>query len=221
MSHLPNVVVFGEAGAGKGSVINMLGDGENAPVSSGASGPQARSTPYLRTIYGTAFRVFDTTGLDSISEGGGSETDPVDQLCKLVRGMPITLLVYVFRAAPFFDTEKQHYDAIVKRFQSANVRVVIVVTGLENEVPTMDQWWSKNEQGFKQYQMDFAGHACITAFKGRKEQFLGEYEDSKKRVQDLVYQFRNSTPFVIPWNALPGLFFRVRNVFEKFFARKG
>jgi len=43
------------------------------------------------------------------------------------------------------------------------VPIVLVVTGLENQEPEMEQWWKNNELSISDLGMTFAGHACITA----------------------------------------------------------
>ena len=73
---VPNVVVFGEAGAGKTSVVK----GDNtAAVSSKAKGGTLSNTLYVKHISGSHFHLFDTAGLN---EGtGGTVSEPQSKGC--------------------------------------------------------------------------------------------------------------------------------------------
>jgi len=70
------------------------------------------------------------------------------------------------------------------------IPIVVVVTGLEDEEPEMESWWSKNQHSFAKYGMVFDGHACVTTAKGKKTakgyRKQEEYDKSKTVIEALI-----------------------------------
>ncbi|KAG1831901.1 hypothetical protein DFJ58DRAFT_243829 [Suillus subalutaceus] len=58
-----------------------------------------------------------------------------------------------------------------------SVPIVLVVTGLEDQEPEMEEWWRNNEKSISDLGMNFAGHACITAVTVHE----GDTEELKQR----------------------------------------
>jgi len=160
-----NVIVFGETGSGKSSLINMVVGTNVAETSSKAKGCTFESTPYKVTIHGTAYKLFDTAGLNEWEGGKVSAKDAVVNLYKLIRDLDdgVSLLVYCVRGP-----------------------IVVAVTGLENEEPTMDSWWAENRETFADAGMTFSEHACITATKGRGDVFKEEYRESAEKMKKII-----------------------------------
>jgi predicted GTPase len=193
-TRLPNVIVFGETGAGKSSLVNMLDGGGQAIVSSGALGATFCSTPYKKTINGSAFRIFDTAGLNEAPGGTVPPRIAVDNLRRLIRDLEggINLLVYVMRGPRIKASARQNYKMFFEGFCRKMVPIVIVITGLE-ERDDMSQWWVENKANFDRYKMSFNGVACIAATKGKlrvngTHTYEVEYEESKKRLEDLIFR---------------------------------
>ena len=66
LSTYPNIIIFGETGVGKSSLVNMLVS-EGAPranVSSQALGCTFASLPYLIKLSEQEYRIWDTAGLN-------------------------------------------------------------------------------------------------------------------------------------------------------------
>jgi hypothetical protein len=209
-----NVIVFGEAGSGKGSVINMIGEGDDAHVGDNAYSQPARSKPYKRSIRGCVFSVYDTTGLDSTLPPKCSAINPLRDLCALVRRRPLTLLVYVFKPSVDLRLARPRFNEVVGSLPPG-ASVVMIVTGQENKEPNMDRWWRENESVLKEYGMMFSGHACITANKEHSNKFLKEYKISKEKVEDLIYQFRDAGTFTMQENEARNFFPKVLGIFGR------
>ncbi|KAK7451204.1 hypothetical protein VKT23_012536 [Stygiomarasmius scandens] len=188
-----NVIVFGETGAGKSSIINMLDGDQDAEVGSGASGVTFSNKCYQKSIQGMSFQVFDTVGLNEGPAGRVPASDAVAALYQLISKLDsgVNLLVYVMRAPRITSTAQKNYEMFFEVFCQKQVPIVIVVTGLENE-EDMDGWWTENKAHFDRYKMFFQGNACITAIKGkyvnkiRACMFEAEYEESKEKVEKLI-----------------------------------
>src|ERR1700730_10509355 len=109
---IPNIIVFGETGAGKSSVINMLEGNDKAEVSSSAKGVTFTSAQYQKTISGTLFKVFDTAGLNEGAAGAVPARAASKGLSQLLRQLEgsLNLLVYVMRAPRITETAQKNYE---------------------------------------------------------------------------------------------------------------
>ncbi|KAF9231201.1 hypothetical protein BU15DRAFT_11629, partial [Melanogaster broomeanus] len=74
-----NIVIFGDSGVGKSSIINML------TGSSSAIGPTFESSNYMIPINDETFSVWDTTGLDEGTHGRVLAEVAEKNLTKLLR----------------------------------------------------------------------------------------------------------------------------------------
>ncbi|KAJ2924676.1 hypothetical protein H1R20_g12416, partial [Candolleomyces eurysporus] len=170
-----NVVFFGETGVGKSSVINMFREGtdpsdsELIPISSGAVGCTFSSKGYRANVNEERYMLWDTAGLNEGIRGTVTHEKSVeslaDLLCKL--GGKIHLLVYCIRGKRFRQVIQDNYDLFYGEICGSQVPIIAVVTGLENEEPDMENWWTENAWEFEKYQLRFDGHVCITATRGK------------------------------------------------------
>jgi tRNA U34 5-carboxymethylaminomethyl modifying GTPase MnmE/TrmE len=197
---MPNVIVFGETGAGKSAVLNMLDGGGPATVSDAATGVTFCTTLYEKTIKGAAFKVFDTAGLNEAPGGTVSPRQAMDNLYKLMNQVDdgVSLLVYVMRGPRIKESAQMNYKMFFEGFCRKKVPIVIVITGLEVK-EEMDEWWEENKNEFDLNKMSFSGSACITAIKGKlkngKHLYETEYAESKKKVEELIYTKHSPTPW--------------------------
>src|SRR5215471_18818510 len=99
----PNVIIFGESGVGKSSIINMLGEegaADIAQVSDQAMGVTFSTKPYKRNIFEKDYQIFDTIGLNEGSHGTVKAADAIEKLWKLMIQLSdgVNLVVFVIRA---------------------------------------------------------------------------------------------------------------------------
>ncbi|RDB20899.1 hypothetical protein Hypma_012000 [Hypsizygus marmoreus] len=191
-----NIIIFGEKGVGKSSLISMITGGEMGVTSSELFGCTFEAVPACTIlIAGKRCRLWDTTGFNE----GGQGTVPAEQTEKnlrdLVEGLAfaggVNLLVHCFRGTRFRDIVKINYDMFFKVICGGNVPIVAVVTGLENEEP-MEAWWTANEEELKSYGLNFEGHACVATTRGKMMKtgqwmFEEEYEQSKEAARNLIF----------------------------------
>src|SRR5262245_54795882 len=123
----PNVIVFGESGVGKSSVINMLNGDEIAPVSDRAMGLTFSTKPYKKTIDGEHFTIFDTIGLNEGSCGTVKAKDAVQKLWDLINHLAdgVHLLVFVMRAPRITQTCEQNYKLFFETLCQRRVPIAI------------------------------------------------------------------------------------------------
>ncbi|KAJ2917976.1 hypothetical protein MD484_g2442, partial [Candolleomyces efflorescens] len=197
-----NIIFFGETGVGKSSVINMLREGTDGwrpgsevPISSGAVGCTFSSKGYEADIDAKRYMLWDTAGLNEGARGTVTHRESAENLAMLLHslGGKVHLLVYCIRGKRFRQVIKDNYELFYRRFCNSQVPIVVVVTGLENEEPDMDSWWTKNERDFEKYGLRFDGWTCITATRGKAVEdghmFDEEYEESQKKVRLLIIEW--------------------------------
>ncbi|KAG2048940.1 hypothetical protein BDR06DRAFT_919804 [Suillus hirtellus] len=163
-----NVVIFGQTGAGKSSLVNLITKTQDVPTSSDAKGCTRQTTVYEHDVVTQnktiKVQLFDTAGLDEDSEGTVPDKKAQKDLKKLLRTLKAKggthLLIYCAQGIKNVSALHHNYrliDSEVKR----GVPVVLVVTGLEHR--EAEEWWRNNETSISDLGMNFSGHACITA----------------------------------------------------------
>ncbi|KAG0708030.1 hypothetical protein DFH29DRAFT_994656 [Suillus ampliporus] len=162
-----NVVIFGEAGAGKSSLVNLIAGTEMAHTSRDAWGCTTETNPYDILIQNGTLKVklFDTAGLDEGSGGAVPDKEARRLLKRLLRTLMeqggIHLIMYCVRGERATWALPRNYKLIRSQVKK-KVSIVLVVTGLENHEPDMEEWWRDNERSISNLGMTFAGHACVT-----------------------------------------------------------
>ena len=167
-----NVVIFGDSGVGKSSLINMLAGGKPAATSNGVLGCTFQSRQYTITINGEKVNIWDTAGLDEGTRGRVQPETAEKNLSKLLRELRtangIHLLVYCIRGPSVRKSLARNYTIFYSAMCRKKVPIVAVVTGLENEPTSMEDWWTKGEKELAKYKMRFDAHACVTTIDMQK-----------------------------------------------------
>ncbi|OAX42324.1 P-loop containing nucleoside triphosphate hydrolase protein [Rhizopogon vinicolor AM-OR11-026] len=209
-----NIIVFGDTGVGKSSVINMLMGEPVAAVSNQAVGCTYESTKYRATIAHQEVMLYDTAGLNEAEAGTDSPQQAIQNLRSLVEDIKtVNLLVYCIRGRRFRKIVADNYNMFCKTICGSKVPVVLVITGLENE-DNMDDWWKENKVYFDHHKLEFRGHVCITTIRGRAFKdglgpgyiFQNLYDVSKEKVRKPLadHAFGSSIPIVLPkYNQTP------------------
>ncbi|KZP33674.1 P-loop containing nucleoside triphosphate hydrolase protein [Athelia psychrophila] len=210
-----NVIIFGQTGAGKSSLVNMVLGEILAGTSSNAQSCTFESTPYEVEISGKKLTLWDTAGF----EDAGDPVEPsgpnilgkkaIVSLYGLIEKLDqgISLLVFCVRGPRITKTVWENYKLFHSAFCQGKVPIVLVVTGLE-EIDPMDGWWLDNKKQFHGRGMVFGGQACVTASKGKVNKTTGlgvyqdEFDDSREKVRRLLVEQYTEQPWKmekIPW----------------------
>ncbi|KAF9227138.1 hypothetical protein BS17DRAFT_449164 [Gyrodon lividus] len=194
--HSPNVIIFGETGAGKSSVVNLIAGGDFAQVSSSAAGCTLDSTSYdviLPDGHGRSrhIRLFDTVGLNEPTFSANDYLKAIEKanelICELQRTGGIRLLIFCIRGGRITAATQNNYRLFCDILCQKEVPVAFVITGLENE-RLMEGWWTKNASEFEKYQLHCASHACVTATRGLNNLYARKYEESQNIIRTMLLQ---------------------------------
>ncbi|KAG1852179.1 P-loop containing nucleoside triphosphate hydrolase protein, partial [Suillus subluteus] len=162
-----NAVVFGESGAGKSSLVNLIAGKDVAVSSSETRGCPSGTSAHGILIQNETLKVnlLDTAGLDEDPEGAVPDKEARRISKKLVRTLmeqgDIHLIIYCVRGERLIQTLRRNYEFIQSQVKR-KVPIVLVVTSLESYEPDMEKWWRLNENTISKFGMTFAGHACVT-----------------------------------------------------------
>jgi GTP-binding protein EngB required for normal cell division len=165
-----NVVIFGESGSGKSSVINAIAQQTVSVISGDAAGCTFRYQSHSVEISGQTFVLFDTAGLDEATVGtvpAAKAEEDLKNLLRALRGTSdgISLLIYCVRSMRVHRAQTRNYHIFYSAICRKKVPIVVVITGLENQEPTMDSWWDTNNAQIEQCGMHFDDHACVTTIR--------------------------------------------------------
>ncbi|KAH7888444.1 P-loop containing nucleoside triphosphate hydrolase protein [Phlebopus sp. FC_14] len=191
-----HVVLFGETGVGKSSLINLLAGWEIANVSSDVQGCTLDSTEYQFTVNRSTIRVWDTVGLDEPEIAVNSYLGAVEKAIHLIRRLEavggISLLIFCMRGNRITATVQSNYRLFYEILGRKEVPVALVITHLERETE-MEGWWPRNVKTMERYGIVSTGHACVTTLPGHPK-----YEESKQAILDLLSQYVNHGKFSMP-----------------------
>ncbi|KZP27761.1 hypothetical protein FIBSPDRAFT_853310 [Athelia psychrophila] len=187
-----NVIIFGQSGSGKSSLVNMIAGRDVARISASTVGCTASSQSYDVDIPGPLkIKLWDTAGLNESNEGSVSSARAIAAICKLVRDLELdpaglSLLVYCVRGR-IHETTVMNYN-MIRSVCHGKIPIALVVTGLEHE--DRKKWWDDNQPGFTKRGMDFEHHACVVTCKGPKRDgsflYAKQHEESTQVVQEMI-----------------------------------
>ncbi|KAG1850172.1 P-loop containing nucleoside triphosphate hydrolase protein [Suillus subluteus] len=162
-----NVVIFGESGAGKSSLVNLIAGTNTAVISSDIGGCTTGANPHDILIQNETLKVklFDTPGLDEDRRGTVPDKEARRILGQRVQTLmeqgDLHLIIYCVRGENVIQTLHRNYEFIRSQVKR-KVPIVLVVTSLESYDPDMEKWWRLNEKTISELGMTFDGHACVT-----------------------------------------------------------
>jgi len=189
MSSIKNIVLFGQSGVGKSSIVNLMAGHDRAKTSPGTVRCTMEWQEHLITFNGCVYKVFDTVGLEEPQLGMKEYLDVImnayNLITKLNQEGGIDLLLFCVRAGRFTSTIQNNYRLFHEWLCEEKVPIILVLTGLERE-QNMEDWWTRYGGIFEKYKIIVDAHACITAADGLDGRQHELYEDSGRLVRELV-----------------------------------
>lgn len=182
-----NVIFIGETGSGKSSVINLIAGHNYAGVSPDATPCTTTFAPYEVPIEGRTYRLWDTPGLNKASGFRlfGRSNTTRESIKKFLqerrRRGELDLLVFCVGGSRAHEGMARAYKIFCRATRQIATPVVIAITHLERQQPTMDSWWQINERALGNLGLVFDGHACITCLSSHHRGWASQQE-----IRDLI-----------------------------------
>ncbi|KIK91371.1 hypothetical protein PAXRUDRAFT_149646 [Paxillus rubicundulus Ve08.2h10] len=194
-----NIILFGEVGVGKSSVINLIAGKPMATVSSGVSGCTMSSTHYTFPVGGRQFHIWDTAGLDEPELGVNSYLSAIEKSLDLIQQLStqggVDLLLFCMRGNRITATTQSNYRLFYEVLCGSQVPIALVVTHLEREI-AMEDWWTRNVKSMEKYGINSAGHACVTGILGHDQ-----YGPSQAIIKKLLMGYDGNAKYTMPPDA--------------------
>ena len=213
-----NIILFGEGGVGKSSIINLLADGDVAETSPDAMGCTLESTRYTFPMSEKTFNVWDTVGLGEAEISGTNysnaivETYTLIQQIQTVGGLDL-LLFCISGGSRISETIRSNYTLFYEVLCGEQVPIAVVVTKLELEEGRMDAWWERNKPYIRKCGFKFSGHACVTGLRKHPKA-----EEGRDALRTLLLSCGRDGHYTIPstleWYS--GFLKRFRSFFSRF-----
>jgi len=192
-----NIVLFGQTGAGKSSVVNLIAGEEKAMTSLGTQSCSRHWTEHSIAFDGHKYTVFDTAGLEDPECGVEEYLEAIMNartlIMKLEKEGGIDLLLFCVRAGRVTSTTLNNYRLVYEWLCEKKFPIVLVLTGLEKE-QNMEDWWIRNKVTFDRYEISFDGHVCVTAANNLDGRHQELYQQSRQLVRNLVEEHTYGRP---------------------------
>ncbi|KAF8836874.1 kinase-like protein [Paxillus ammoniavirescens] len=197
-----NVIVFGDPGAAKSSLINLIA-GQTLAESSihtyDSVFEASSHDVYLADDHHRRhrFRLFETAGLSGqlgVAQYLHALAKLHELICELYRTGGVRLLIFCICGGRVTAAMQQNYVLFRDAFCRRQVPVAFVVTGLENEVH-MEKWMEVNGDDIKARGMYYDEHACITT--STNPAHARKYEISQQKVCDILSRFGTHQSWVL------------------------
>jgi len=207
-----NIILFGQTGAGKSSVVNLMAGEEKAVTSPDMERCTMQWKEYPIAFDGFEYKVFDTIGLEDPQLGIQEYLEAIvngrNLIMKLQNEGGIDLLLFCVRAGRISATMQNNYRLFYEWLCERKVPIVLVLTGLERE-ENMEDWWTRYKGTFDKYKIIVHGHACITAANNLDGRHKLLYEKSRLLIRNLVINHTHNRPEAeVGWQGGDGWFRR-------------
>ncbi|KAG2140277.1 kinase-like domain-containing protein [Suillus cothurnatus] len=202
-----NVLLFGETGVGKSSIIKLIMGCDVAQTSPDAETRTLQHTSHGVSLGHRQFKFWEVSSLESL---GSLRTLLAKRRLKqsyekLYRDDGVYLILYCMRGSraqrALIKDYKIFTDIVGSTATAAGgVPVAAVVTGLEDYPKDMDGWWVENKDNLESLGMRFSSHACITSLPDdprASPAMRARRHRSEQAIRSLIYesyQLRTETP---------------------------
>ncbi|KIJ67764.1 hypothetical protein HYDPIDRAFT_126106 [Hydnomerulius pinastri MD-312] len=189
--NIPNIVLFGEAGVGKSSIINLLAGAEVASISSDIRGCTLDATGYtITTGDNRQIRIYDTVGLNEPKIGPTGFAQAIQKAADLIRSLRqhggVDLLLFCMRGNRVTETVQSNFRLFHEFLCDAKVPAALIITNLEGE-ENLEDWWSRNGEALcRDYEIKAVGHACVTTMRNPQGIYRDKVEQSRQSVLTLL-----------------------------------
>ena len=184
------MILFGETGAGKSSVVNLMADSNVAETSSNLEGCTLQATKHSFTLSSPmmSLNIFDTVGLGESEMDTNTFIGAIEKAQKLITSLRnsggIDLLLFCVKAGRFTAAMQRNHHFFSEVLCNNRVPLAFVITHLENE-DVMENWWDRNQKTFEKYGIRAVAHACITTLPTDATLYVEKRVQSRRALRKL------------------------------------
>ena len=194
-----NVILFGETGVGKSSVINLMAGRAVAEIASNLEGCTLEATKYSFTLKSPktemSLSVFDTVGLEESEMDINTFFGAIEEAKKLISSLykagGVDLLLFCVKAGRFTAAMQRNYHLFSDILCEGRVPLALVTTHLEDE-EVMEDWWERNKQTFEKYGIRAVAHACVVTLPTHVTLYVEKRVQSRRALQQLFHEALNT-----------------------------
>jgi GTP-binding protein EngB required for normal cell division len=161
------ILVIGQTGAGKSSLINLLAGKKVAQVSDGAKGCTFKFETYQVDYNGELFELVDTVGLNEGSTGTVKPKEAMKMLIKFIKGNKrgFSCILFVMPKGRITDSFEKNYMLFCQTLLKGETPSILFLGHCESDEP-MDQWIKNEENKSALNSYNFSDIVCGTAQDG-------------------------------------------------------
>jgi len=199
-----NVVVFGEAGVGKSSVINLIAGKKVAETSPDGWGCTLESKQCTFQVAKRTFNVWDTIGLGEPIFSVAGYLGAIEKTYSLIQqiaaegGLDLLLFCIPGSGSRISQTMLCNYRLFFEVLCEKRIPIALVVTHLEAEAK-MEDWWVRNVHYITHHGLKFSGHACVTGLTGHEKEGEGRVA-LEHLLLDYDHEGRYNMPSASEWH---------------------
>ncbi|KIM65688.1 hypothetical protein SCLCIDRAFT_112347 [Scleroderma citrinum Foug A] len=194
-----NIILFGETGVGKSSIVNLIAGHTIAEISADVEACTLESKEYKFNVDMMDLSIWDTVGLAEPELAGNVYIPAIEKACSLIKQLRdaggVDLLLFCIRGTKLNATMQSNYRLFYEVLCGQQVPIALLITHLEGE-EVMEEWWNRNKDNVAKYGIKCAAHACVTGLSDNKGPD-GKYEKSKQAVIDLLRQHDGSGRYIM------------------------
>ncbi|KAG2036987.1 hypothetical protein BDR03DRAFT_399675 [Suillus americanus] len=192
-----NVLLFGETGVGKSSVINLIMGGDAAQTSPDGATCTLTHTPHKINLGPHTFKLWEVSSIESMGffKTFFKQWTLKKQYKRLYKDDGVYLLLYCMRGSRAQRALLRDYNFFTGIVGSTagpgRVPVAAVVTSLEDYPENMDNWWTNNKDNLERLGMSFSAHACITSLPDNPKSssiMRARRQRSEQAIRRLIYE---------------------------------
>ena len=177
------VLIVGQTGAGKSSLVNLLAAKKVANVSDSARGCTFQFETYQAVYNGELYELIDTVGLNESSKGSVNARDAMKMLIKFINGNKrgFSCVLFVMSKGRITDSFEKNHMLFCKTLLNGETPAILFLSHCESDEP-MDRWIKNAENKDALNPFSFNSVVCGTAQDG------GRLSELIKPLRDETYE---------------------------------